>query len=154
MEMTKLQQEWLLERITADSLWEALSDSYFFENCLGRGYLPTKEEFDREVRKVESWIVKNSIPTEISKLQLALINECIEWAEAIWMEYDGNHSDSGRLRSIDNLLEKHEAWEKTISIVTEETSQETKPNKLNVQVIGNWYGDAFKTGKLANGTQI
>jgi hypothetical protein len=142
MEMTKLQQEWLLERITADSLWEALSDSYFFENCLG--YLPTEEEFDREVRKVESWIVKNSIPTEISKLHLALINECIEWAEAIWMEYDGNHSDSGRLRSIDNLLEKHEAWEKTISIVTEETSQETKPNKLNVQVIGDWYGDAFK----------
>jgi hypothetical protein len=142
MEMTKLQQEWLLERITADSLWEALSDSYFFENCLG--YLPTEEEFDREVRKVESWIVKNSIPTEISKLHLALINECIEWAEAIWMEYDGNHSDSGRLRSIDNLLEKHEAWEKTISIVTEETSQETKPNKLNVRVIGDWYGDAFK----------
>ena len=142
MEMTKLQQEWLLERITADSLWEALSDSYFFENWVG--YLPTEEEFDREVRKVESWIVKNSIPTEISKLHLALINECIEWAEAIWMEYDGNHSDSGRLRSIDNLLEKHEAWEKTISIVTEETSQETKPNKLNVQVIGDWYGDAFK----------
>ena len=72
MEMTKLQQEWLLERITADSLWEALNDSYFFENCLG--YLPTEEEFDREVRKVESWIVKNSITTEISKLHLALIN--------------------------------------------------------------------------------
>ena len=142
MEMTKLQQEWLLERITADSLWEALSDSYFFENCLG--YLPTEEEFDREVRKVESWIVKNSIPTEISKLHLALINECIEWAEAIWMEYDGNHSDAGRLRSIDNLLEKHEAWKKTISIITDETCQETKLNKLNVRVIGDWYGDAFK----------
>ena len=112
MEMTKLQQEWLLERITADSLWETLSDSYFFENCLGRGYLPTKEEFDREVRKVESWIVKNSIPTEISKLQLALINECIEWAEDIfWLDCEK--------RSINNLLEKHEAWEKTISIVTE-----------------------------------
>lgn len=141
MEMTKLQQEWLLQRITADSLWEALSGCYLLKFL---GYLPTEEDFDREVRKVESWIVKNSIPTEISKLHLVLINECIEWAEAIWMEYDGNHSDSGRLRSIDNLLEKHEAWEKTISIVTEETSQETKPNKLNVQVIGDWYGDAFK----------
>ena len=129
MKITDLQQEWMADRFEVsdedeilrtygyeveDDIWLEESTALLEEQI---GYPPSAEEFYRTFEEVAQWIKEKKFPTKVTKLQMYVVRDCIEWAELRSRVYE-DAIEFGEVdkpagsfnRSFYNLEDKFEAW--------------------------------------------
>ena len=149
MKITDLQQEWMADRFEVyeeDEIlrtygYEVEDDTWDSASLVEQiGYLPSKDEFYRTFDEVRQWIKAKVFPMEVTKLQMYVIKDCVDWAELKYpvyedaIEYGEVDKPAGSFkRSFYNLEDKFEAWTNNVTYIKNETGQNKKSNKLSVR---------------------
>jgi hypothetical protein len=129
MKITKLQKEWMADRFEVygyDEIlrtygYEVEDDTWDTHNgyCPEKefGYVPSKEEFYRTFDEVAKWIKEKEFPTQVTTLQMYVVEDCIEWAELRYqvyeeaIEYGEVDKPAGSFKcSYKNLEKKFDSW--------------------------------------------